>query len=76
MTDEMRGERLAWGVRQFSTDFSVGESTVRKWIHDGTCPAVKIGGRVLIPGVWVRDKFADAMAEWSRAESDAEKVPA
>jgi excisionase family DNA binding protein len=56
--------RLSWSVRQLASDLGCGQSTIRKWIAQGTVPAKRLGGRVLIPGDWVRQQFQDAMDEW------------
>ena len=68
-------QRLAWTVRDFAADLHAGESTVRRWIKDGTVPARKLGGTVLIPGDWVRLQFSDAIAEWSAQVASGDHAP-
>jgi excisionase family DNA binding protein len=75
MNQENPNHQLSWTVRQLAADIGSGESTVRRWIAQGVCPAVKLGGRVLIPGDWVRSLFGDAMAEWSSQQAEDAPPP-
>ena len=62
--DVQESERVAWTVRETSYYLGLPQPTVYAYIKSGFLPAVKLGGRLLIPRVAVLTLLDEAMDKW------------
>jgi excisionase family DNA binding protein len=57
-------ERVVWTVREASRHLGLPLPTVYAYIKSGVLPAIRLGGRLLIPRAAVLALVDQAMAEW------------
>lgn len=51
-------EKLAYTIKEATAALGIGRTMIYAAIADGTCPAVKLGGRTLIPAAALRQLIA------------------
>ena len=50
-------ERLAFSIGEVSEALGTSRTSVWRWVHSGELPAVKVGGRLLIPAQALRRRL-------------------
>jgi excisionase family DNA binding protein len=57
-------KRVAWTVREASARLGLPTPTVYAYVKSGLLPAIKLGGRLLIPAAAVLALVDEAMDQW------------
>ena len=63
-------ERLTWTVGETAQRLGVKLSSVYAYVEAGVLPAVRLGGRVLIPRAAVLALVDRAMGEWGGPDAE------
>ena len=62
-TDTSSDERLTWTIAEAAQRLGIGRSVAYRAAHTGELPAVRIGGRLLVPRSAVEAMLAGALRD-------------